>query len=427
VIAVREPGVELRDPVRVQVARQIAHWGAATVALDNPEDFASATAWGGLERYLDLAVRRRLKESVTQLRRESEVLAAELGAARTPEDLERLRRRVVAFRRRFTQVETLVDFFGDAVNSRTSPRLAAILRALDLLAESAMQGVLGPLGHPTPPVLTYVDKGMGASILRAGLRLWDRGSPSPVAAIKVTRHNLYRPTALLHEAGHQIAGALGWNDELARALAVALRTDPALASAWSSWSSEVAADAIGFCYGGYASVATLHDVLSGEDGYVFRDTRGDPHPVPWIRVLLGVEMCVRLYGAGPWNDLAAAWTRAHPLAKAPPGLRRILAASVPALPAIAGTCLQQRMDAFRGHPLTRLVDPRRVAPAALAALLRERGEALLTSHHLLRQEGLRLMALSGYLAATRPGHARQVATQYERWVLRLGSAVPRAA
>ncbi len=58
--------------------------------------------------------------------------------------------------------------------------------------------LLDQLGKPTPVVLTYLKGGVGAAILKAGLRLWDRTSISPVAAIKITRHNLYRPTALIH-------------------------------------------------------------------------------------------------------------------------------------------------------------------------------------------------------------------------------------
>ncbi len=79
--------------------------------------------------------------------------------------------------------------------------------------------MLQPLGPPVPPVLTYVDRALGASILRSGLRLWDGRSISVAAAIKVTRNNLggARPTAILHEAGHQAAFTLGWNDELAGA------------------------------------------------------------------------------------------------------------------------------------------------------------------------------------------------------------------
>ncbi|MBK7699831.1 MAG: hypothetical protein IPJ39_14455 [Saprospiraceae bacterium] len=49
-----------------------------------------------------------------------------------------------------------------------------------------MDDILKPLGKEVPPVFTFIDKGIGASILKAGLRLWD-GKVSPVAAIKITQ------------------------------------------------------------------------------------------------------------------------------------------------------------------------------------------------------------------------------------------------
>jgi hypothetical protein len=81
-----------------------------------------------------------------------------------------------------------------AVNSRTTAGLAALLRACDILCEQSTRSAQ-PLGKELP-MLTYVDRG----IYFVGLRLWD-GRISPVAAIKVTLHNLYRPTAIIHETG----------------------------------------------------------------------------------------------------------------------------------------------------------------------------------------------------------------------------------
>ena len=148
--------------------------------------------------------------------------------------------------------------------------------------------------------MTYIDKGLGASILKAGLRLWDAGAVSPVAAVKITRHNLLRPTAVIHEAGHQVAHIADWNQELAAALSQGLAgTSGEIAGAWSCWASEIAADAVAFVHTGFASVAALHDVLAGEPSSVFRHTPGDPHPICYLRVLLGVEMCRYFYGAGP--------------------------------------------------------------------------------------------------------------------------------
>ena len=405
----------------------MAHWRAATVGLQDAENFASAAAWHSLEGYLGLALRRHLGEAAERLQREADVLDAELRAAFSAAQLEELRVRVIAFRRRYLQVETALEFYGDAVNSRTSPRLAGLLRACDALALMSMQKVLEPLGRPVPPILTYVNKGLGASILRAGLRLWDGGSVSPAAALKITRQNLYGPTAVCHESGHQVAHIVGWNDELAALLQRELApasTD--VAATWASWSSEIAADTHAFAHTGYGSVAALHDVVSGGRS-VLRLNPGDPHPLAYLRVLLGVEMCSRCYGAGPWTDLGRAWVQSYPLTAAPVDTRTLVERSLPLLPRIAELCLLAPMRGFGGRPLVALVDPLRVRPDALARLAQEAGRALTTSSHWVRHEALRLLALSSFRAATEPERSAEIARQFEEWMLRLGTPMAAAA
>src|SRR5919197_992901 len=406
---------------RLQVARQVAHWQIATVGLRDVTNFAAESAWRSLERYLDVALRSHLEGAADQLARRAAVLAAELRAATTAADLEQVRVHVVQFRRRYLQVETALTFFGEAINSRTTPRLGALLRACDSLALTSMEGVLRPLRREMPPILTYVDKGLGASILRAGLRLWDGGSVSPAAVLKITRQNLRRPTALIHESGHQVAPLAGWNEELAALLRRELApvsTD--LADTWASWSSEIAADTHAFVHTGYGSVAALHDVVAG-GSTVFRLTPGDPHPVAYLRVLLAVQMCVRFYGAGPWDDLGRAWIVSQPVASAPTEARELIERSLPLLPRIAELCLLAPMRGFGGRPITALVDPLRVRPDALARLAHEAGGSLTTSSDLVRREGLRLLALTSYRAATEPERATEIAEQYEDWMLRLGA------
>lgn len=413
--------------LRLQVARQVAHWRGATVGLQDPENFASATAWKTLESYLDIALRRHLGEAADRLEREVDALAADLQAAFGADQLEALRVRVIRFRRRYLQIETALDFYGDAVNTRTSPRLAGLLSACDQLATMSMRPVLEPLSREVPPVLVYVDRGIGASILRAGLRLWDGGSVSPAAALKITRQNLYRPTALVHESGHQVAHVVGWNGELAALLERELASASTdVAATWASWASEIAADTHAFAHTGYGSVAALHDVVSGGET-VFRLAPGDPHPVAYLRVLLGVQMCVRFFGAGPWDDLGRAWVDAYPLASAPPETRALAEWSVPLLPRIVELCLLAPMRSFGGRPLVAFVDPLRVRPDALARLSQEVGGALTTSSHWVRREGLRLLALTGYRAATEPERSAEIAKQCEDWMLRLGSRLATAA
>jgi hypothetical protein len=411
---------------RLQVARQVAHWRTASVGLQDLENFASAGAWRTLEQYIDAPLRRHLQQAATQLQREADVLDAELRAASTTADLEALRLRLIRFRRRYLQVETALDFYGYAINSRTSPRLAGLLRACDQLAHQSMERVLGPLRRDVPPLLTYVDKGLGASILRAGLRLYDGGPLTPAGAIKITRQNLLRPTALIHESGHQVAHILDWNRELATLLERDLaRKSPDAGAAWGSWASEVAADMHAFVHTGYGSVASLHDVVSGGPT-VFRAIPGDPHPIPYIRVLLMVQTCVRFYGAGPWDALAQAWVQTQPLGQATADARKVIEESLPLLPRIVELCLLTPMRAFEGRPLAAIVDPLRVRPDALQRLGQEAGPALTTSPHWLREEGLRLLGLSSYRAATEPDRAAEIAAESENWMLRLG-APPLAA
>ena len=88
--------------VRTQVARQVAHWRSAVLAIDDLENFASVDAWGRLERYLGQSLRANLRGAVARLSREADVLTAELRAAETAAELEGVRRHVVRFRRQFS-------------------------------------------------------------------------------------------------------------------------------------------------------------------------------------------------------------------------------------------------------------------------------------------------------------------------------------
>ena len=414
--------------IRIQVARQVAHWRAAVIALDDLENFAPLAAWNSLERYLGTSLQANLRGAVARLQRGADLLAAELRAAETAEDLEQVRRHVVRFRRRFLAVERATEFYGDCVASRTSARLGGLLRACDILAGRCLEQVLTPLGRPVPRVLSYVAPGIGASVLRSGLRLWDGRTLSVAAAIKLTRHNLNgRPTALLHEAGHQLGFMLNWNDELAEALRRELRDDPELAQTWSGWSSEIVGDTVGFGFTGYAAVAALHDVIAGEEVNVYALRPFDPHPVAHLRVQLGTAMAVRFFGAGPWDALNRAWLLAHPVSRAPADARPLIERSMPRLPRIAEICLLEPMRAFGGRPFTALADPMRVRPDALDALERDAGRSLGTSSHWIWNESLRMLALSGYRLATEPDRAPQIAAEFEAWMLRLGSGVRMAA
>jgi hypothetical protein len=171
-----------------QLAGDLAHWRAAAHALGDLDAVAAPSAWAALEAYLGTALRARLSRIAQGLALESDRLATAVAGQLLPS--RQLRQKVLDFRRRYLQAETVLDFYGEAVNHRTSPRMSALLRGLDSLAVDSMQVLLRPMGMDAPPVLTYVDKGLGASILKANVRLWDDGSLSPAATVKITSHQL---------------------------------------------------------------------------------------------------------------------------------------------------------------------------------------------------------------------------------------------
>jgi hypothetical protein len=413
--------------VREQSAREVAHWALAVSRLQL-DDLASPEAWGRLERYLGVSLRRHLAGLLARLEQDGNALVAMQRAARTPLAISEVRRKLLAFRQLFLSTETTLDFFADAINGRTNPRISALLRACDTLVQRSMSQLLDQLGRTTPASLTYVDKGLGASILKAGLRLWDGGDVCPVAAIKIVRHNLLRPTSLIHEAGHQAAHICEWNGELATTLSYGLAGKSIeLASTWASWSSEIAADAFAFAHTGFASVAALHDVLAGDLPAVFRYTPGDPHPVSFIRVLLGVEMCRYFYGDGrPWDDLELSWIALHPVRNADGDTRTLLEDSRPILKDIVRLTLDTPMRAFKARPLRALIQPERVSPAALSELNERIGPALFTSAHWLWTEPLRILALTGLQVASRPENLTDILKLQEESMLRVGGALQAA-
>ncbi len=410
--------------IRMQLSRQIAHWTVAVSRLENLDDLASPAAWNGLERYLGLSIRQHLMRVIERLKHQTVLLRAALNSASNRKEIESVRRLLLAFRRQYLRAETTLYFFADAINTRTNPTIAGLLRACDSMAQRSMAQILDQIGKPAPVVLTYLDKGLGASILKAGLRLWDGTGENPVAVVKITMHNLHRPTSLIHETGHQMAHISGWNEELALVLRRELQGAPAdLGEIWAGWTTEIAADAFAFVHTGYASVAALHDVLAGDEAAVFRHLPGDPHPTGYIRVLLNVEMCRQFYGAGPWDDLALAWTEEYPLDKAGVVMEELLRASIPLLPSIVNAILRRPMRSFGGRPLSALIDPMRVSPGALEEMENRLGLALYTSMHWIWTESLRLLALNGLRISIMPDKAPELLKQQVAWMSRLGGTL----
>ena len=406
------------DDLRRETARQLEHWRLAAVRLGDLDAVAPASAWRGLEHYLGVSLRSTLHDMVARLLRRADEIGRRVARATTSDAVAEARAALLAFRREYTRTETSVDFFEDALSTRAEPKTGALLRACDHITTRSMAEALAPLGRQVPAALTYLDAGLGASVLKAGLRLWDGTSENPVATIKVTRHNLLRPTSIIHEAGHQVAHMLGWNGQLEAAM-LAAASDRRVGESYAAWASEIAADAFAFVHTGYASVAALHDVIDGSDDTVFQYLPTDPHPVSYLRLLLAIEWCRLSYGPGPWDGMAATWSAHHPLERAPNGMRQFLAACIAELPRMAAVVLRERYQGFRDQAITAVVDPQRVSPTSLSQLEQSVGAAQ-TSPYWIWNESIRLLALNGARAAEGAPGLREATARQERWMLRLG-------
>ena len=273
-----------------------------------------------------------------------------------------------------------------------------------------MAATLGPLGIDAPPALVYVDKGLGASILRAGIRLWDQAHPSPAAAIKLTRHNLSLPD---RDAARDRApgGASDRLDGRARRRAVrptARRGRSMSPQLWRSWASEIAADVHAFAQAGWAPVFALANVVDGTTAEVFRIRSGDPHPFGWIRVMFNVALCRSLVRRRPVGRRGQRLVAAAPDGR-PPTPRRGQVARVERRrarrpgrrvhpPADAG--LPRRSAVGRARP------PRGVPGPPAGSCERQAGGTLLTSSYLRRRHSLPLFALLSTRAVTRSGERR---------------------
>ncbi|MCW3463505.1 hypothetical protein [Chitinophaga nivalis] len=414
----------LSNIVYASLKRQITHWLQAASRLSALDHLASLNAWQGLDNAIVQSLRKSLQTGIAEVVGLGKSLAVQLELSKDQQEWNMLRKGVITLRNKYLMAEETIHFFTVAVNSRTTPNVAALLRACDILCVKSMEALLKPLGKEAPLVLTYIDKGIGASILKAGLRLWD-GNISTVAAVKITQHNLFRPTAIIHETGHQIAHILNWNEELADGLRKGLHSyPPQVGMAYAGWASEIAADAFAFVHTGYAAVAALSDVLSGEAFTVFAFRAKDPHPISYVRVMMNIAMCKAFFGTGPWDDLATAFENDYNIDRAEYLSVPLIRSCMEAMPEVINIILRNKYRAFGGQSLSQLIPPAAVSPKELNKLEYIAGPALFTSHAWISKECLRLLALIGYKIGTGQGDLAALYKLQEEWMIKLGFSIP---
>jgi hypothetical protein len=286
--------------------------------------------------------------------------------------LSELHRRFALLRLRFNVVLGHFDLFAIVMTQRSEHETGVWLSGLDVAATDALR--LPNNAFIGPPVICYLDRGLGAAIRRAKTRL-PGGGENPVAIIRLPRERMIGSgvaSSLVHEVGHQAAALLDLVTPLRVVLDGLGRTRSADAASWQLWSrwiSEIVADFWAVGQLGIAATLGLMGVLSLPRPFVFRAAHDDPHPTPWIRVRLSCAMGAALYPDPQWARLSATWASFYPPNDLDERTRRTFEGLERTMPAFVSVLLNHRARKLNGVSLAESMPVAERKPSSLRALL----------------------------------------------------------
>jgi hypothetical protein len=296
-----------------------------------------------------------------------------LGSPRAAESsAEEAQRRFSILRLRFNSVLMQFDLFNDVITQRSEDETGVWLSGLDVVSADALQ--LTDHYYDAPPVICYLDRGVGAAIRRARTRM-PGGGENPVAIIKVPRERMVGSgiaSSLIHEVGHQAAALLELVESLRPVLKGLQRGSPGESVAWQLWERwipEIVADFWSVARIGVGSTTGLMGVVSLPRAFVFRLNFDDPHPAPWIRVKLSAAMGQALYPQPHWANLTQLWEEYYPLARLAPKQQRLFTMLDRTMPGLVAVLVNHRPALLRGRSLTEALNLGERHPFRLRALL----------------------------------------------------------
>jgi hypothetical protein len=292
------------------------------------------------------------------------------GSGRAADGAEQ-QRRFVLIRLEFNDVLSQFDLFTEVVTQRSEHGTGVRLSGLDVLAADALRvSIESPAELPA---ICYLARGPGAAIRRAKTPL-PGGVSNPVAIIRIPRERMVGSgvaSSLVHEIGHQGAAQFGLIESLHAELGRIAAAEPdGVWQLFDSWISEVVADAWSVGQLGITSTVGLLAVVSLPSFFVFRPSWGDPHPTPYLRVLISAAIGEALYPHPQWAELRQTWKDMYPTSGLPPDSVAELERVERAIPDLARVLLGHRPPALGGSRVRDLWPTAQRRPARLLALHR---------------------------------------------------------
>jgi hypothetical protein len=219
-------------------------------------------------------------------------------------------------------VERIWDFYFELFGQRQS-RFGDWLLGCDRIALDCYQASYRGLGAarsvPTPPPFSYMRTGFSPATFRRGIPLRRLGQQiNPFPLIQLPYHRLINPWtlgAVLHEVSHNLQNDLGLARSVPETIASSLQDagmSRRIAVTWTRWNRELFADLCGLLLGGPTIVGSLMDVVGRSPATVLSfDLRG-PHPTPYLRTLMSVELLRRMGFAEQAEAYLRVWLRLYP-------------------------------------------------------------------------------------------------------------------
>ncbi len=316
-----------------------------------------------------IAIERFLANGRRELKERIEAYLGWLNGEGRGAPADEMQRRFVFLKLRFNAILAQLELFHQVISQRSESEQGVWLSGLDVVAADALRL---PGYYEAPPVICYLDRGIGGAIRRARTRL-PGGGQNPVAVIRVPRERMIGSgiaSSLIHETGHQAAALLDLVPSLRQALGKKPQGagEPSVWRLWERWISEIIADFWAVAKVGVVSTLGLISVVSLPRPFVFRVNTDDPHPTPWIRVKLSCALGDGLYPHPQWRRIAELWESYYPLAGLDDERRSLIGQLQRTLPELVAVLIGHRPQALRGRSVGEAMDVEKRTPARLAAL-----------------------------------------------------------
>lgn len=300
---------------------QTAEFGAG-IAAPSPGHLAAANA-------LLVALRARLLQLNRPLRAASDTARARPNTANLGRLLE-LKERAHAIVRAIEQVWDFYFVFG-----QRQTRFGAWLVSCDRIGldcyQAAFRGTGAHKTVPAPGPFAYMRTGFSPATFRRGLRLSKLGrQANPFPLIELPFHRLVNPWtlgAVLHEVSHNLQSDLGLDQRVPAEITRRLTAEGlpgSVVQTWRGWNRESFADLSGLLLGGPAVVASLMDVVGRSRAATYAFMSGAPHPTPYLRASLSIELLRRMGFTEQAKRFARAWSALYPRSLAAQHLPRSL-------------------------------------------------------------------------------------------------------